>query len=119
MEGKFKGGSENYVLVLIKSVFLVEGLYSPWFEFLVEMVKMEETVVKELDPQGRVSIPAQWRKKWKSRMLVLIRYGDRIEMLPITSISPSELFDRIKVTGDVNFADAHSLKKAVLELHEA
>jgi len=76
---------------------------------------MAEAVIKEVDSQGRVSIPIRWRKDWKSRKLVLIRRGDRIEVVPIEPLSPSHLFDSIVVPEDVDFTDSHSLRKALLE----
>lgn len=79
---------------------------------------MVEVVVKEVDSQGRISIPVRWRKNWKSRKLVLIRRGNRIELLPLELISPSELFDSIGISEKVNFTDTHSVKKALLELQE-
>ncbi|MFH0850033.1 MAG: AbrB/MazE/SpoVT family DNA-binding domain-containing protein [Candidatus Bathyarchaeota archaeon] len=76
---------------------------------------MEETVVKKLDPQGRISIPIDWRKDWKSDKVVLRRLGDKIEVSPIEPISPTSLFDSIMVGDDVDFTDPHSLRKAFLE----
>lgn len=73
-------------------------------------------VVKEVDSQGRVSIPMRWRKGWKTRKLVLIKRGNKIEIIPIEPTSPSNLFDSIKISKNVDFADPHSLRKALLEL---
>ncbi|MGQ9468860.1 MAG: AbrB family transcriptional regulator [Nitrososphaerales archaeon] len=79
---------------------------------------MVDVVVKEVDPQGRVSIPISWRKEWKSRKLVLIKRRNRIELIPMEPISPLELFDSIDISENVDFSDPHSLKKALLELRE-
>ena len=76
---------------------------------------MVEVIVKEVDSQGRISIPVQWRKKWKSRKLVLVRRGERIEVLPLDFELPSNLFDSIRISENVDFADPHSVKKALLE----
>lgn len=76
---------------------------------------MDEAVVKKLDPQGRVSIPMEWRKNWKSDKVVLRRLGDKIEVTPIEPIPPSALFDSIEVGDDVDFTDPHSLRRALLE----
>ena len=76
---------------------------------------MEESVVKRVDPQGRISIPVEWRRSWKSDRVILRRRGDRIEVAPIDPIPPSSLFDSIKVGDDVNFTDPHSLRRALLE----
>jgi bifunctional DNA-binding transcriptional regulator/antitoxin component of YhaV-PrlF toxin-antitoxin module len=76
---------------------------------------LDEAVVKKLDPQGRVSIPMEWRKNWKSDKVVLRRLGDKIEVTPIEPIPPSALFDSIEVGDDVDFTDPHSLRRALLE----
>jgi len=85
---------------------------------LVDMDKMVEVQVKEVDPQGRISIPIEWRKDWKSRKLVLIRRRDRIEVVPVEPTLPSSLFDSIRISENVDFTDPHSLKKALSELQE-
>lgn len=79
---------------------------------------MVDIDVKEVDTQGRISIPKRWRKGWKSRKLVLIRRENRIELIPIEPTSPLTLFDSIEISERVDFTDPHSLKKALLELRE-
>lgn len=79
------------------------------------MVRLEESVVKRMDPQGRISIPTEWRKSWKSDRVVLRRIGDRIEVTPIEPVPPSSLFDSIEVRDDVDFTDPHSLRKSLVE----
>jgi len=76
---------------------------------------MVEAAVKKVDSQGRISIPIHWRTGWKSRKLMLIRREDRIELCPIEFVPPSELFDSIEVSDDVDFVDPHSVKKALSE----
>ncbi len=76
---------------------------------------MEESVIKRVDPQGRVSIPVEWRRGWKSDKVVLRRLGDRIEVTPIEPVPPSSLFDSIEVGDDVDFTDPHSLRKSLVE----
>lgn len=79
---------------------------------------MVEIVVKEIDSQGRVSIPARWRKGFKSRKLALIKRGNRIEIVSVEALPPSALFDSIRVSENVDFTDSHSLRKALSELRE-
>jgi|YelNatPaOPRAMG01_1025707.scaffolds.fasta_scaffold33688_2 bifunctional DNA-binding transcriptional regulator/antitoxin component of YhaV-PrlF toxin-antitoxin module len=76
---------------------------------------MAEIVVREIDSQGRVSIPARWRKSFKSRKLALIKREDKIEIVSIEALSPSALFDSINVSEHVDFTDPHSLRKALME----
>jgi bifunctional DNA-binding transcriptional regulator/antitoxin component of YhaV-PrlF toxin-antitoxin module len=97
---------------------LVKYLYLAFLIDLVNLVEMEETVVKKIDPQGRISIPIEWRSSWKSSKVILMRHGNKIEITPIEPVSPSSLFDSIKVTDEADFTDPHSLKKALLELFE-
>lgn len=77
--------------------------------------KVEEIVVKKVDAQGRVSIPVEWRKKWRSDKVVLKLTEKSIELTPIEPMSPSSLFDTVEVSDDVDLTDPHSLKKAFLE----
>lgn len=84
----------------------------------MERVIVEESVVKRVDPQGRVLIPMDWRRDWKSDRVVLRRLGDRIEVTPIAPVSPSSLFDSIEVGDEVDFTDPHSLKRALVEQGE-
>lgn len=82
---------------------------------MVEVDTMEDSVVKRVDPQGRISIPMEWRADWKSESVLLVKQGDRIELRPIEPVAPSALFDSIAVTDTVDLSDSHSLKKALLE----
>jgi len=79
---------------------------------------MEETVMKRVDSRGRISIPIEWRSNWKSDTVVLTRRGDRVEIVPVEPISPSSLFDSIRIADRVDFTDPHSLKRALSELRE-
>ncbi|MBS7648169.1 MAG: AbrB family transcriptional regulator [Candidatus Bathyarchaeia archaeon] len=79
---------------------------------------MAEVIVKKIDNQGRISIPIQWRSEWKSNKVVLIRRKNKIEVAPIEPIPPSNFFDSIEISENVDFSDSHSLKRASLELRE-
>jgi len=74
-----------------------------------------ESILKKLDAQGRVAIPAAWRRGWKSGKVILIKRGEKIELSPIELVSPSSLFDSIEVSDNVDFTDSHSLRRAHLE----
>ena len=82
---------------------------------VVAVIFMEETVVRKIDPQGRVSIPVHWRKSWKTDRVVLKRNGDRIQVIPIEPTLPSDLFDSVEIGDEVDFTDPHSLRRAFLE----
>jgi len=95
--------------------FLVKHLYLAFHNILVEKVKLVETTLKKLDAQGRVAIPAAWRRGWKSGKVILIKRGEKIELSPIELVSPSSLFDSIEISDNVDFTDSHSLRRALLE----
>ena len=82
---------------------------------MVKCRYMEEVVVKKIDAQGRISIPVEWRKKWRSDKVVLKLTEKSIELTPIQPISPSKLFDSIEIADEVDFTDPHSLKKILSE----
>lgn len=84
--------------------------------FVVEMG--EKVVVRRIDPQGRVSIPVDWRSEWKSDRVMLIRKGSRVELTPVEPIDPTSLFDSILVSDDADFSDPHSLRRALLFLRK-
>lgn len=75
-------------------------------------VELVEATLKKIDAQGRVAIPAAWRRGWKSGKVLLIKRGGKIEVSPIEPLSPSSLFDSIEIADDVDFTDSHSLKRA-------
>ena len=77
---------------------------------------MEKIVVREIDTRGRITIPIKWRRKWKSRKLVLLLREDRIEIIPLEPIYPTKLFDSIKISKSIDFTDPHSIRRAILEL---
>lgn len=79
---------------------------------------VERAVVRRLDPQGRVAIPAGWRSEWKTDRVVLVHRGRRVEVAPIEPIDPTQLFDSILVRDDVDLADSHSLRRAALRLRK-
>lgn len=93
----------------------MKSLNLSFFIFLVETIKLEEVVVKKLDAQGRVAIPAAWRRGWKSGKVILVRRRGKIELSPVEPIPPSSLFDSIEIVDNVDFTDSHSLKRALLE----
>lgn len=79
------------------------------------MLKLVEVALKRVDAQGRVVIPAAWRRGWKSGKVILIKRGGKIELSPVEPLLPSSLFDSIEIVDDVDFTDSHSLKRALLE----
>ena len=95
---------------------MVKNLNLSILNILVEMFKMvEEVILKKVDAQGRVTIPAAWRRGWRSGKVILVKRGGKIELSPVEPLAPSSLFDSIEIVDDVDFTDSHSLKRALLE----
>jgi hypothetical protein len=79
---------------------------------------MSDVVVKRIDAQGRISLPVDWRRDWKSNKVVLTKLGSSIQVSPIEPLSPSELFDSIEVPADVDISDSHALRRGLLEMYK-
>ena len=75
---------------------------------------VERSVVRRLDPQGRIAIPADWRAEWKSQKVVLTWKKRRVEVAPIEPVDPTSLFDSVSVSDRVDFTDPHSLRRALV-----
>jgi len=75
---------------------------------------MGESVVKTIDSQGRLIIPAEMRRTWKSDKVMVIQDKNEIRIVPLETLQPSELFDSIKVEDDLDLTDSHALMKALL-----
>ena len=80
---------------------------------MVDRWIMGESVVKTIDSQGRLIIPAEMRKAWKSDKVMVIKDKDEIRIVPLETLLPSELFDSIKVDDDIDLTDSHSVMKAL------
>ena len=74
---------------------------------------MDESVIKTIDSQGRIIIPAEMRRAWKSDKVMVIKDNDEIRIVPLETLQPSELFDSIKVDDDLDLTDSHTLMKAL------
>ncbi|MBS7634652.1 hypothetical protein KEJ34_04035 [Candidatus Bathyarchaeota archaeon] len=79
---------------------------------------MAEAVIKEIDSQGRISIPSKWRSGWKTKKVLLRKRENIIEIAPIEQTPPSDLFDSITVSNKVDFTNSHSLKRTLMEMRE-
>lgn len=75
----------------------------------------EEAVVREVDEQGRISIPKRWRDEMKSNKFIAVKSKGKIELRPIEGVPPSRLFDSIEIAGSLDFTDSRALKKAALQ----
>jgi len=69
--------------------------------------------IKEIDNQGRIVIPKNWRKgKLKGKKVVLKRKSDdSIEIIPYDRFDLTKYFDSIEVDVKSPLSDWHALKK--------
>ena len=69
--------------------------------------------IKEIDDQGRIVIPKEWRKeRFKGRkVLMKLIEGGGIEILPYNSLDLTKYFDSIEADIQSPLSDWHSLKK--------
>lgn len=70
-------------------------------------------MVKTIDNQGRLIIPAEMRKTWKSDKVMITQHNNEIRIVPLETLQPSELFDSITVDDDLDLTDSHALMKAL------
>jgi len=69
-------------------------------------------VLKEVDEQGRIVIPASWRKKHLRGRKVLLRpKGDVIEILPQDRVDLTAYFDAAEADLRADLADWHSVRR--------
>ncbi len=84
---------------------------------LIKMVKQMENgiiIVKEADEQGRITLPANWRKKHRSKKYKLIIKDDEIIIRPLSNRRLSDLFDSIEIDVKSPLIDWKKLKKELL-----
>ncbi len=69
-------------------------------------------VLKEIDKQGRIVIPAEWRKKWlRGNKVVLRNRGEVLEILPHEKVDLTAFFDRAEVDTRANLSDWHAVRR--------
>jgi len=68
--------------------------------------------VKDVDGQGRVVIPKEWRDKYlKNGKAVLVLKEDLIEIRPVKRVSLTDYFDRVEVDIKSDLSDWHKVRK--------
>jgi len=76
-------------------------------------MKMNE-VVRILDDGGRVVLPAEWRKKWGKRVLLVRISDEELLVRPLKKrVKLTDLVDSIEVEDVDDFRDTHKLREAV------
>ncbi len=51
--------------------------------------------IKKIDSQGRIVLPKEWRERWGNEV-VLIKFEDKIEIMPKRKPKLSQFFDVIE-----------------------
>ena len=69
-------------------------------------------VLKEIDGQGRIVIPAEWRKKWLRGTKVILRdRGEILEILPQEKVDLTAFFDRAEVDTKADLSNWHAVRR--------
>ena len=69
-------------------------------------------VLKEVDKQGRIVIPADWRKKHlRGRKVILRNRGEILEILPQDKVNLTAFFDRGEVDLKADLSDWHAVRR--------
>ena len=69
--------------------------------------------IKNIDKQGRISIPAIWRSELlgNARQVLVMRVEDGIKIVPVKPRKLSDFFDTVEADIDPSlFSDYHKLK---------
>ncbi|KPV62747.1 MAG: hypothetical protein AOA65_1642 [Candidatus Bathyarchaeota archaeon BA1] len=75
---------------------------------------MEESVLKPVDRMGRIVIPAEWRKNWGKRVILVRLSDDEVILRALRKRGKlTDLADAIEVHDVEDFSDTHKLRKAV------
>jgi len=74
---------------------------------------LAEVEVKEIDDQGRIVIPVEWRGKLKTKkvLMKLKKNGGVIEIFPYNSLDLTKYFDSIEADIQTPLSNWHSLRK--------
>ncbi len=77
------------------------------------MVEMEEKTT-QMDKMGRIVIPAEWRKKFGKKVLMVKLSDDEILIKSIKKRGKlTDLVDSIEIEDVDNFEDTHELRSVV------
>ncbi len=66
-------------------------------------------VIKRVDPQGRIILPLEWRKRYNVREVIILEEEEKLIILPRTS-NLTKYIDSIEVDVE-NFEDYHELRR--------
>jgi len=71
-------------------------------------------VLKSIEQMGRVVIPAEWRRNWGKRVIIVRLSEDQVVVRPLRKRGKlTDLVDAIKVGNVEDFTDTHRLRETV------
>jgi len=75
---------------------------------------MEESVTRTVDSMGRITIPAEWRKNWGKRVMMVRLSENEIMVKTLRKRHRlSDLADAIQIPDASDFTNSHELRGAV------
>lgn len=74
-----------------------------------------KVAIKRVDPQGRIVLPQDFRRRLSRKAVLLVERDDNLEVYPADS-DLSKYFDSIEVDAR-GFEDYHSLRRILREVH--
>ena len=74
-------------------------------------------IIKELDKQGRLVLPKNWREKYAKKGKVVLKVeNDTIIIKPYELVDLTEFFDKIEVDVKSDLSDWNSVRRELLEV---
>lgn len=74
-------------------------------------------IIKELDKQGRLVLPKDWREKYAKKGKVVLKVeNDTIIIKPYELVDLTEFFDKIEVDVKSDLSDWKSVRRELLEV---
>ncbi len=74
-------------------------------------------IVKDLDKQGRLVLPKNWREKYVKKGKVVLKIeNDTIIIKPYKLVDITEFFDKIEVDVKSDLSDWKSVRRELLEV---
>jgi len=74
-------------------------------------------IIKELDKQGRLVLPKNWREKYAKKGKVVLKVeNDTIIIKPYELVDLTEFFDKIEVDVKADLSDWKSVRRELLEV---
>ncbi len=76
-----------------------------------------KVVVKEVDRQGRITIPKSWRDRYLKEPKVVMKIGDGfIEIVPKKEPDLTRFFDSVEVDVECDLSDWHGVRRELRKI---